>query len=320
MTSVRKVRILDLGLKITDDLSKYKIKHPEGWEIVADGPEEHARAMEALNALAASIAPRTDYVRNVPSAGAPPVAMSLNQAIAESEVMEGSLLGGKTRYEYKQMQEKLAVWFATKRGRPNPPLHTITKQDISDYVKHLMLVEELTPNTIDGKYLPAIKKLFERARKANAFAAEGDLPTDGHRLMTTRQRRERRQKQKLDKPYTSAELQEIFALKTLAACRLFHKLTPDKFGFLGASYSKWWRRHAKALGITDRRKVFHSFRHLVTHVLRREEIEERVCKAIIGHEGGDVHSKYGSEDYPLPPKIRAIARLTYPGLVIPKVA
>ena len=102
--------------------------------------------------------------------------------------------------------------------------------------------------------------------------------------------------------------------------RLFHKLTPDKFGFLGASYSKWWRRHATVLGITDRRKVFHSFRHLVTHVLRREEIEERVCKAIIGHEGGDVHSKYGSEDYPLPPKIRAIARLTYPGLVIPKVA
>lgn len=223
MAGIRKVRLDDV-LDITGDLKQYKLKLPSGVEIEANGEEDHKRAMEALSA---SIAPRYDYVESRPeypsSAGATSTAMLLDQAIADSESLEGSVLSGKTSYEYKRMQEKFAEWFATNKKRPNPPMHNITKADISDYVKHLKTVENLTPYTIDAKYLPAITKLFQRARKSGAFPEQGDFPTHGQRLMTTLQRTKKREKQKLDKPYTTAELQVIFAPENLNAVKKPHE-------------------------------------------------------------------------------------------------
>ena len=101
--------------------------------------------------------------------------------------------------------------------------------------------------------------------------------------------------------------------------RLFDKLTPDKHGILSASWSKWWRRYVRALGITDSRKVFHSFRHLFKHVLRRAGVDDKVSKALMGHTLREMADGYGDEDYPLPPKAAAMKHLKFPGLNIPKL-
>ncbi len=42
---------------------------------------------------------------------------------------------------------------------------------------------------------------------------------------------------------------------------MFPGLRPDKKGAVTGNWSKWWGRYARQSGITDRRKVFHSFRH-----------------------------------------------------------
>ena len=101
--------------------------------------------------------------------------------------------------------------------------------------------------------------------------------------------------------------------------RLFDKLTPDKHGILSASWSKWWGRYVRALGITDSRKVFHSFRHLFKHVLRRASVDDKISKALMGHTLREVADGYGSEDYPLLPMVAAMKQLQFPGLNIPKL-
>lgn len=106
------------------------------------------------------------------------------------------------------------------------------------------------------------------------------------------------------------------------ACRprLFHELTPDPSGALSGAWSKWWGRYARnVLKIGDPRKVFHSFRHSFVHVLRESGIEEDVRRALVGHALLGVHAKYGSEAFPMRPKVNAMKVLRYPGLIVPKI-
>ena len=112
-------------------------------------------------------------------------------------------------------------------------------------------------------------------------------------------------------------LRYVDSQKTAQRARLFHMLTADKHGLSSASWSKWWGRYARGLGITDPRKVFHSFRHLFKHVMRRNGVDDKVSKAIMGHTLGEVADDYGSEDYPLPPKVAAMSKLKFPALEIP---
>jgi integrase len=87
------------------------------------------------------------------------------------------------------------------------------------------------------------------------------------------------------------------------------KLT-DKVG-------QWFSRYKQDCGITDKAKVFHSFRHTwKTHAVDAG-IPERVCRQFQGHEGKDAADKYGAA-----PSMRvmvdAIASYRVPGLVISK--
>ncbi len=46
--------------------------------------------------------------------------------------------------------------------------------------------------------------------------------------------------------------------------RLFHLLKPGAYGRLGNKWGEWWSRYMrKTIGITDKRFVFHSFRHML---------------------------------------------------------
>jgi integrase len=97
---------------------------------------------------------------------------------------------------------------------------------------------------------------------------------------------------------------------------LFHHLTPDNNGSLTGNWSKWWGRYARStIGIKDKTKVFHSFRHAFKTECRRVGIEEQVHDYITGHSQKSVGRAYGKE--PLTRLVSDIRRITYSGVKLP---
>lgn len=75
---------------------------------------------------------------------------------------------------------------------------------------------------------------------------------------------------------------------------IFPLLKGAKGRQLTYNFSKWWGTWAReALGITDKRKVFHSFRHAFKDACRNSGIPRDVHDAFTGHVGGGVGSTYG---------------------------
>jgi integrase len=96
--------------------------------------------------------------------------------------------------------------------------------------------------------------------------------------------------------------------------RVFPLLRQNSYGRWTQNWSKWWRTYARGtVGITDPRKVFHSFRHTFIRACRECGIEEEQRIAITGHAGGTVGRSYGGA-YPLPALAGAMKRLRYAGL------
>jgi integrase len=58
--------------------------------------------------------------------------------------------------------------------------------------------------------------------------------------------------------------------------------------------SQWYGRFLRRIGITDRRKVFHSFRHGMKTMLRLPGIGRDISDAITGHTRDGVSGAYGS--------------------------
>lgn len=102
-------------------------------------------------------------------------------------------------------------------------------------------------------------------------------------------------------------------VKQISKGRLFPELT-SKQGKLTASFSQWWGRYARKHGITDKRKVFHSFRHAAKDALREGGVEEQISDAITGHAAVSEGRKYGSGGVPIVRLAEGIAKLTYPEL------
>ena len=227
MAGVRKVRRDEVGLNITGDLSKYKLKrHADGsieLDVEPNNKVDHERAMEAL---ALSIAPITPSARAAPPAyqlPAPPNSVGLTETIANYAALEAPKIRRKTAYEYERMQRKFLQWMQEVRNRRDPPMHTITRDDIKAYLKHLQAVEKLAPYTIDAKYLPALTGLFLRARRDSAYPDNVELPTVRLRTLSKKALEEKRAKQKLDKPYSSEELKLIFAPRNLTTATKPHQ-------------------------------------------------------------------------------------------------
>lgn len=78
--------------------------------------------------------------------------------------------------------------------------------------------------------------------------------------------------------------------------RLFADLKPDQFDNWTGNFSKWWGRWPRGLGITDRRKVFHSFRHTFKAACRRAGLQEEVYDLLTGHTGSGVGRGYWRAD------------------------
>ena len=259
MAGVRKVRLDEVGLNITSDLSNYKLKrHQDGSiEVEASDAEDHKRAMEAL---ALSIAPITPTARTAPPAyhlPAPANSVGLTETIANYAALEAPKISGKTAYEYERMQRKFLRWMQEVRNRRDPPMHTITRDDIKAYLKHLQAVEKLSPYTIDAKYLPALTGLFLRARRDSAYPDNVELPTVRLRTLSKKALEEKRAKQKLDKPYSSEELKLIFAPRNLTTATKPHQFwLPLIALFTGARLNEICQLHLEDITQDDGIWVF----------------------------------------------------------------
>lgn len=99
--------------------------------------------------------------------------------------------------------------------------------------------------------------------------------------------------------------------------RIFHEIKPTAEGELMGSWSKWFGRYRRTLGVSGKDTPFHSFRHSFKHYARACNLDKAVNDAITGHESGDVADQYGALDYPLGPLVDAMARYRVLGFTLP---
>ena len=86
--------------------------------------------------------------------------------------------------------------------------------------------------------------------------------------------------------------------------RLFPLLKAGPLGGFGESWSKWFGRYIRGLGITNKARVFHSFRHGFKDALRAAGVSEDINDALTGHAGGaSVGRGYGALDVAMGQKI-----------------
>lgn len=99
--------------------------------------------------------------------------------------------------------------------------------------------------------------------------------------------------------------------------RLFPALRSDKYGVLSTSFSTWFGLYLDKLGIRDRTKVFHSFRHNFIQRCKEKSnvIPSEVREAIVGHlSASKIEIVYGCALYPLAPQAAAMRHVDFPGL------
>lgn len=93
---------------------------------------------------------------------------------------------------------------------------------------------------------------------------------------------------------------------------LFENLRQDRHGTRTSAFSRWFGRYLREVGITDRRKVFHSLRHTFKTACRLADIPEAMHDQLTGHVNGSVGRTYGS-GYSLKQLADAIGRINFPG-------
>lgn len=85
------------------------------------------------------------------------------------------------------------------------------------------------------------------------------------------------------------------AVRAAGRPRLFNDLKPGAYGRLTAKWGEWFSRYLRTVClVTDRRMVFHSFRHTFKDYARHSGLAEGVQRQIMGHSGDDVADDYGS--------------------------
>jgi integrase len=97
--------------------------------------------------------------------------------------------------------------------------------------------------------------------------------------------------------------------------RVSSTLEQDTHGSWSGAWSKWYGRHLRSLGITDRRLTFHSFRHTMKDALRAARVPDAEQRAILGHSGVGVADGYGI-GFPLTVLTESMAKVRYPGVSV----
>jgi integrase len=105
---------------------------------------------------------------------------------------------------------------------------------------------------------------------------------------------------------------------------LFPLVSPEQGRAGIPAFSQWFGRYLRAAGVTDKAKVFHSFRHTVKDALRRGRADHEMREAIIGHsQASSVSWGYGApamlSRFGAAALCDAINRISYPGLDLSRV-
>nr|WP_206742412.1 hypothetical protein [Sphingomonas melonis] len=96
--------------------------------------------------------------------------------------------------------------------------------------------------------------------------------------------------------------------------RLFPALKPNVYGRLTAKWGEWFNPYMRrTCGITDKRMVFHSFRHTFKDYARLSGMSEGVQRQLMGHSSGDAADHYGS-GYPPHQLVEGMRLYKIPGL------
>ncbi|MCW8905976.1 MAG: site-specific integrase [Sedimenticola sp.] len=102
------------------------------------------------------------------------------------------------------------------------------------------------------------------------------------------------------------------------AVQVFPDLKPDRYGKLSAAFSKAFMKYLrKEIGITDRLKVFHSFRHNFRDACREAGLDEEISDALMGHSGTQKMGRRYGNSFSVRCLDKAIYKIDYPGLKIP---
>jgi integrase len=106
---------------------------------------------------------------------------------------------------------------------------------------------------------------------------------------------------------------------------LFPVLAPERGDEGVKAWTKWFHRRLRELGVTDRHKVFHSFRHNFKDALRAAKVGEDLNDALTGHSNGSsVGRGYGAKNmvqrFGLATLVDAVSKVSYPGLDLSAVS
>jgi integrase len=113
-------------------------------------------------------------------------------------------------------------------------------------------------------------------------------------------------------------LRFVTAAKMAGQDRLFPALKANIYGRVTAKWGEWFSLYKRAeCGITDRRMVFHSFRHTFKHYARHVGIVEGVQRQLMGHSSSDAADDYGS-GHTLYQLVEGMALYRIPGLNLPE--
>ena len=100
--------------------------------------------------------------------------------------------------------------------------------------------------------------------------------------------------------------------------RLWPELQINKHGSHSASYSTWFGRYKKLIGLTDPKKTFHSFRHTFIDQLKQLDVPDGKIQELVGHANHSITTgRYGKPYRPAALK-KVIEGLDY-GLDLRKI-
>ena len=107
-------------------------------------------------------------------------------------------------------------------------------------------------------------------------------------------------------------LRWIQAQPGVATDRLFPDWKADKNGYFSNKMTKFFcQQFLPVVGLKLPQLAFHSLRHTMTDALRQAGLEERACKRVLGHAGGDTNTRYGKPASLVPAEIEKFCAVTF---------
>lgn len=82
-------------------------------------------------------------------------------------------------------------------------------------------------------------------------------------------------------------------------------------GTFSSAFSKWFGRHKAAMGITSRKRTFHSFRHTFLNSLKQLGVEEAIIRELAGHANGSITTGRYGKRYGIEVCSNAVQRLSF---------